>query len=712
MFGRVFDTVKGEVSGKLAYEHVAKISDFHRIQVSPGIRGAVEYSVEAFKKNGLAAEALKFEADGTQLYLSWQPWREWSAEKAVLWLVEPESERRKLADYAENNMHIIQWSVSTPPDGVTAELVIVNNANRAESYAGLDVKGKVVLIQDRDIDGAKHQAVDVHGAIGIVADYMMEIGPVRHRMDIPDAIHYTAFRAAKLDNNCFGFALSPKQGESLRHTVLRAHAAGQTVKVHAEVKAGYYDGYVNDADAFIPGETDEEVVAFAHICHPRHSANDNASGCGVLIETARALRTLIAEGKLAKPKRGIRFILGAEMTGSYAYVHSFPERIAKTVAGLNLDMVGQNQALTESILQAEQPPRASASYVGDLMAALMGELASETPTPSGTRSFALFRHAVTPFSGGSDHMVFTDPTVGVPCGMVINWPDKFYHTSADTIDKVDPDMLRKVGVFAGTYLYFVANAGETEALWLAQDMAARYRQDLTAFCQDEVRKLAEAGSCRCTECLADVADKLAFAEGKADFLADRKAADLAGLTRLVGGAGAGADPSAGAGRKLDAAIAAATADVRAYTRSQKTWMRTALESVLGCSPAASAEAAATPNVAGPAATAPALTEWEAKAARMVPRKLYRGPLNPEYFVKKAGLEADYRKVIEDLAQRTDAGFMGGNLPLNLSFWVDGKRNLLEIARLVRYEIGKYDPEFTVGYFGVCGKAGLVEIINQ
>ena len=43
------------------------------------------------------------------------------------------------------------------------------------------------------------------------------------------------------------------------------------------------------------------------------------------------------------------------------------------------------------------------------------------------------------------------------------------------------------------------------------------------------------------------------------------------------------------------------------------------------------------------------------------------------------------------------------------YWSDGKRNLLEIAKLVRQEVGQIDLKFLLGYFGTLEKYGLIKI---
>ncbi len=58
MFKRVFEELKREVSGEIAFNHVAEVSRYHRIQVSPGIREAVNYANRDLR--GLWAYLLTF----------------------------------------------------------------------------------------------------------------------------------------------------------------------------------------------------------------------------------------------------------------------------------------------------------------------------------------------------------------------------------------------------------------------------------------------------------------------------------------------------------------------------------------------------------------------------------------------------------------------------------------------------------------------------
>src|SRR5438094_10042579 len=76
-----------------------------------------------------------------------------------------------------------------------------------------------------------------------------------------------------------------------------------------------------------------------------------------------------------------------------------------------------------------------------------------------------------PYSGGSDHYVLIDPATGGPCPMLIQWPDRYYHSSHDTPDKCDPRSLALAATCAATYAGFLAAAGGRELEWLTEAVA-------------------------------------------------------------------------------------------------------------------------------------------------------------------------------------------------------------------------------------------------
>ncbi|NIW11052.1 MAG: M28 family peptidase, partial [Gammaproteobacteria bacterium] len=111
------------------------------------------------------------------------------------------------------------------------------------------------------------------------------------------------------------------------------------------------------------------------------------------------------------------------------------------IAGINLDMVGQDQELCKSTLTLDKTPDSLPSYLNDFLVSLIEETTKQFDQQTGFGPTTTFRHRVNAHTGGSDHHEFVDSTMGVPCVMLLQWPDLYYHTSQDTTDKVSAQSL-------------------------------------------------------------------------------------------------------------------------------------------------------------------------------------------------------------------------------------------------------------------------------
>ena len=673
--GEYLPVMSLEFQKDAAFEHVAKIAGFHRIQASPGYREAAHYVFSTMNRLGVDAEILSFPANQSARWWSQASFKEWACDDAELTLLE-DGKRERLCSFQESKMSLIQRSAPAKPGGFETTIVRVENAAEPASYESLDVSGKIVLSRG-DAQAIAKVAVDRFGATGIVLDNMNEFPPVRDRFEIPDARQYTSFWPGKTEEfRAFGFVLSPRQGEALRR---RFTAEKRELKAFARVDTRFYDGAIEDVTAAIPGETAGEVVAIAHLCHPQESANDNASGSGTLMETARTLAALIREGRLKRPLRTIRFLWVPEMTGSYAYLASNESKIGKTVAAINLDMVGGNQDLCKGPFLVERPPKALAGFGGDLAESILRALAREAGNLAGTASYATFKWAVTPFSGGSDHYIWADPTVGVTCPMLIQWPDRYYHTSQDTIDKVDPRMLRLAGVLTAAYLYFAASAGPKEAALLAGDMASHFPAEAEDALAEVMKTAGEAlSSARTPKSRAEAVSKARrTVERRAGFLGERKALDIGSLSKLAGDS---------------ACLAGAQAKAQEYVARTAAFFK---EKGL-------ADLAAAADYDGPASLPPAWEsrscEVEEKAGAMVPERVYRGPLSS----RGVELSVELAERMEAFGKKHRAA---ARLLTYLQYWADGRRTLSEIADLVEGETGQRDIEMMVEHVDLMVKCG-------
>ncbi|MFN2289657.1 MAG: DUF4910 domain-containing protein, partial [Anaerolineae bacterium] len=452
---QTFELIWKTYSGEAAWQTVSDLCRFHRIQASPGHRLAAQLLQQRLIRDGLEAEILSYPADEGTRFWAWSSFQEWDCTDATLHLVAPEEQARELANFRASPISLIQRSM--PFEG-EAEVVLLEDGEEEGDYEGLDIAGKVVVSRG-ELSRVWELAIKERGAAGILFDGMRPVIPVRPEGDLADIRQYTSFWWQPGDAQGFGFVLTPRQGQALRRLLREGKStdsggAGQTVRVRARVDSRLYDGRLEVLQATIAGQTDDEIVVVAHLCHPRPSANDNASGAAAALEAARTLQALIASGDLPRPMRTIRFLWLPEMSGTFAYLAGREAELDRLVAGLNLDMVGEDQDQTGSSWLIERPPDAAASFAPELLARLRDELpalrdaADVSPSHTGIGGYPLYRQAEVPFSGGSDHYILSDPSIGVPTPMLIQWPDRFYHTSADTPDRTDPRSLARAGSLA------------------------------------------------------------------------------------------------------------------------------------------------------------------------------------------------------------------------------------------------------------------------
>jgi hypothetical protein len=425
MFTETLENLRSVISGKNAKRYVAEITQYHRIQATEGYDHAALRCKEILEGNGIETELLEYPSDGETMYLGFVSPQGWSVEKGILSV-----DGKEYADFEKEPLSLIQRSI--PFEG---DVDLIYAEKEKEFKRGF-------LVFTHDFKKGKEYARHYH-CLGIVTDEN------RSRFDAPDSRQYLSFWGEQL----FGFVISPREGAKLEKELKKGKK-----KAHVEIQSSLHPGKMTVVSARIPGETDEELLLIAHLCHPTPGGNDNASGVGLALEVARILT------KMEKPKRSIRLLFVPEIHGTAAFI---AENRA-FLCGLNLDMVGENQQLCNSSLLVEKTPDATPFFGNHLLEAILEEIKKETANLLQTAQYPLFLSSVTPFSGGSDHWILSDPTVDIPTPMIIHWPDTFYHTNFDTIDKVDEKELERVGVLAATYLSFIASMGEKETAWTAR----------------------------------------------------------------------------------------------------------------------------------------------------------------------------------------------------------------------------------------------------
>jgi len=452
------DLLHEGLSGELAKDHVMQITRYSRIQGSRQYRDSGKYVLGQLRKFGFSkkdAYTESFKSDGKIHYQTWQSPSGFDMDWAELRMIEPYEER--IVGYPEVAMSLITYS---NPGLAQAELVFVGSGTKDADYKGKDVKDKIVLATG--YGGSVHRlAVLKYGAKAVVV-YLDD----DRAKEYPDMLGYTGMwsKTKEFPNVTFGFNLTNRQGTKLKKLL----ESGKKVVVRAEAKGIGLEPYFMDVVvAHIRGleKPDEEIVFSAHLDHPKESANDNASGSAALLDIAGTLQDLIKSGRIPRPKRSIRFIWVPEFFGTMAYIDKHPELKGKAMGGnflanLNMDMVGENLEKLHSKLILTRSPDSIPSVLNDVienMAEMVDKMNIRTPRGS----LSAMNYRVTPYSGGSDHMMFIDRDI--PAVMFGHEPDYTHHTSEDTPDKVDPVELERSEVLATSTALFLANLNRRQA---------------------------------------------------------------------------------------------------------------------------------------------------------------------------------------------------------------------------------------------------------
>ena len=85
----VLTKIINTVSGERAFNRVREISNFHRIQASPGYRQAAQHVLKRLAEDGLQVQIKTYPADGKTWYFSSKMFQEWDCKDGYLHLVEP-----------------------------------------------------------------------------------------------------------------------------------------------------------------------------------------------------------------------------------------------------------------------------------------------------------------------------------------------------------------------------------------------------------------------------------------------------------------------------------------------------------------------------------------------------------------------------------------------------------------------------------------------
>jgi len=639
----VIQQVRGAWRSDQAMRVMRDVYASDRFFAFPRFQATAEYLKERMHQAGLSnVEIVQTPADGVTQVGFWTMPLAWDVTSARLEIVDHSvpTDARVLADYEKVPASLGMWSGSTPPEGILAEVVEVKR-NNVRNIGKMDLRGKLALTEDNPAN-IKWLLVKA-GALGAINTFTENPG-LRDGRQWINAWGDDGWAFTRRSTPLLCFSITPHQTELLHKLLARG-----TVRVKATVGARYYPGSYPYITGLLVGTGPEEVLTLGHTSE--QGAQDNATGVAATLEALDTLNRLISAGKLPKPKRSIRILSMGEMYGSMHYVERNPDRIRRTVAAMCVDTPAASYDLAGTEYTFYMNPHVAKDFTDAFILKVAAEYLPRVHRPWHEKEFTT----------GTDTYL-AEPMVGVPTVWGYSGSGvETHHNSEDTPDRVDPRSLRDISVIDASFLYFIANAGEPEALWLARLSESRGYEQILKSAARFLDRTTNASNAE------ERGRLLAQAEAQIAYSVDRESQGVTSVLRLV-------PESRRAG--LRASLAPMLDGLRSFGRLQSSRLRNALGDV---KPIESED-----------------SQTQAAAKIVVKRKRF-GTLP-----------------LDDLPHDQWQGYPSGAwaaVPTIALYWCDGRRSLAEVIRLTRLELGPADFDF-VGYFGFLRKHGYVEFIDQ
>lgn len=456
----LFEAVDRAFSPDHARDIAVEMTQHYRAPGTSGFHAAMDTVETELRDAGLDVSV-----DRPPIENAWEP------TAASLSMIEPES--APLVDY-ESAPACLAWSSSATDGPERFEVVDVGTGEDPADFEGVDVTGKVVFVRGTERRPgwweAAGNALDA-GARGIITDYMLYQTPgVREPELVPEAAQLLRLRPSErfADEDIWAFSIPHEASERLV-----AALDDGSVTVEADIDAETFESDLPYVEATVPGteKPDETVLFCGHASGIKPGANC-AEGTGLVVELARALRSLVDDGTL-DPARSITFILGGEGPVSEHYLDTHPDAAEDVVTTLTYCSTGHRQDETESTLLLSSSPDSVPHYTNDYLAELadLGPKEADWIGKEGGQELPLLsltQHYYTPWS---DNTRFA--AVGIPAPLFMSWPDRCFHSQLLTADVIDPRALRRAALISGVAAAELAAAADDTAGSIARIVAGR-----------------------------------------------------------------------------------------------------------------------------------------------------------------------------------------------------------------------------------------------
>jgi hypothetical protein len=421
---------------------------------------------------------------------------------------------------AEGSLVFVGYGISSPE-------------RNYDDYRG-DVKGQIVLALDHEpgerdenspFDGVvtaqaadqlqKALAAQARGAVGIlfVSDVHNHPAPANSTGPAPGLNLATAWpeRPPRIPRYMLGswveqvkipaavisvaaanrlLSLSSSLGRSLEDLAKSAETANGFTPVRVGIQAQFTTAvtrkFIDDRNIIAmivgsdPALKDEVVIVCAHYDHDGtngenvlNGADDDGSGTIGVIEIAEAYA--LAAGKGMRPKRSVIFAAWNSeergLLGAWAYTQNPIVPLAKTVAVLNMDMIGRNEEVPDGggggrfrglDVQTAESNNNAVNIIGTTRSASLKQAIEKANDGIGLTLRLRYDNNISQLMRRSDHWPFLN--TGVPAVWVHTGLHPDYHTANDDADRINYPKMEKIGRMVYQASWDLANAAARPSL--------------------------------------------------------------------------------------------------------------------------------------------------------------------------------------------------------------------------------------------------------
>jgi carboxypeptidase Q len=419
-----------------AYRQVAYMSNNigPRLSGSPQAQRAVEYVADEMRKLGLEVKLEKL------MVPHWV--RGVETGELVEWPGQTKDTTQKVV------LTALGGSVATPPEGITAEVVIVNSFDELTRLGRERVAGKIVLFNVRfdqqmaaqgyggeaygEVSGYRVRGASAAARVGAVASLMRSIGGTEYRLAHTGAMRYAnnAPRipsAAVTAEDADLIAYLSAQGKVRLRLVLTPQTLPDAVSynVIADIKGSQQPEQI----VIVSGHLDSWDLGTGAI--------DDAAGVAIAMQAAQLVKQLSL-----RPRRTIRVVAWMNeengLVGGRTYAQDYASEIPNHYAAIESDRGAGHPLGFDVVAKPEVLPMLTP--ISDVLRSSGAGLSRLVDGPEAD---------ISPLSAAGV------PTFGL-------WQDtrtyfNYHHTAADTLDKVSPRELAENAAVMAVLAYGLAN---------------------------------------------------------------------------------------------------------------------------------------------------------------------------------------------------------------------------------------------------------------